>query len=364
MTLYDDDREQSFNFSSEYTPNFPGLLKHLNISLFLTSYQSKRLILVRTDGQVLDTNFKAFPRPMGLAVSPDRLVAGIWAQVLDYGRMDEMLDHLEPKGLVDACFVPKASHVTGMINVHDIAWGDEGLWVVNSLFSCLATLEPGYSFVPHWIPDFISALAPEDRCHLNGMAMRDGRPAYVTCFDNSDSNDAWRDRDSMRGQLIDVASHRVLADELVMPHSPRWYRGSIYVCESGYGRVWRVEPNSGKREIIAELPGFTRALAFHGPLMFVGLSEVRRSTIQNPLPLNDLYEHTHAGVHVINLNDGQCVARLTFEGDVNQIYDLAILQGACWPEVIEWDDEQVKHIFSYPHDALADTPKATQGGSV
>ena len=73
--------------------------------------------------------------------------------------------------------------VTGEIQCHEIAWGstDNGepdLWIVNTLFSCLAGLDPRYSFVPRWRPPFVSALAPQDRCHLNGLAMRDGpRPS-------------------------------------------------------------------------------------------------------------------------------------------------------------------------------------------
>lgn len=337
-----------FSFDSEYTSNFPELLKRLNISLFLTSYQSRRLVIVRSDGIELDTHFKAFPRPMGLAVEPDRMVMGIWAQVLDYGRNDELIRDLEPKGLVDACFVPRASHVTGVINVHDIAWGDEGLWVVNSEFSCLATIEPGYSFTPRWKPEFISELVPEDRCHLNGMGMRDGKPAYVTSFDDSDSNVAWRDRDRLGGQLIEVGTDRVLANDLILPHSPRFYRGSIYVCESGHGRVWRVDPVTAERECLVDLPGFTRGLAFYGPLMFVGVSKARRSNIRHSVPIDDMYERTCAGVFVVNLETGQCIAELTFEGDVEQIYDVGVLAGACWPELIEWDDERVKNIFSFP----------------
>ncbi len=340
--------DAEFSFSSEYTPNLPALLKRLNISLVLTSYQSRRVVLIRTDGSVIDTNFKAFPRPMGLAVEPDRLVVGIWSQILDYSRNDELVADLEPKGVVDACFVPRASHVTGMINIHDIAWGTDGLWIVNSEFSCLATVEPEYSFVPRWKPPFISELVPEDRCHLNGMAMKDGQPAYVTSFDDSDSNVAWRYRDRMKGQLIDVASNRALADDLVLPHSPRYYRGTLYVCESGYGRVVKVDPKTGHRECLAELPGFTRGLAFYGPLMFVGLSKIRRSEHRQKVPIDDMYDDGCSGVYVINLEDESCLASLVFEGDVSQIYDVAVLPGACWPELVEWDDDLVKRAFSFP----------------
>ena len=50
----------------------------------------------------------------------------------------------------------------------------------NTLFSCLAAASPTHTFRPLWRPPFVSRLAPEDRCHLNGLALRDGEPRYVT----------------------------------------------------------------------------------------------------------------------------------------------------------------------------------------
>ncbi|WP_220458603.1 TIGR03032 family protein [Vibrio diabolicus] len=338
----------SFDYSSSYTQNLPYLLKALNISLVMTSYQAGQVIVIRSDGERLDTDFKAFPRPMGLAVDEQRIVLGSWSQVLSYRRNDGLLSQPSRDGKADACFVPAASHVTGMINIHDIAWGDDGLWVVNSSFSCLATLTPGYNFVPRWKPPFISELVAEDRCHLNGMAMKDGKPKYVSTFNQSDSKGAWRHERRLDGTIIDVDSNEILVDDLIMPHSPRYYRERLYFCESGRGLVHKFDPVSREKKVIANLQGFTRGLAFYGPLMFVGTSRTRKSERVSELPLNQECDETIAGVWVINLDDESIVGQLVFDGDIEQIYDIAILQGSAFPELLLWDDERVNNTFEFP----------------
>ena len=89
----------------------------------------------------------------------------------------DIAPRVEPAGQHDACYLPRSCHVTGNIGVHELAWAGDELWVVNTRFSCLCTLDPDYSFVPRWRPPFVSALAAEDRCHLNGLAVADGGPA-------------------------------------------------------------------------------------------------------------------------------------------------------------------------------------------
>ena len=72
--------------------------------------------------------------------------------------------------------------------------GDGRIVFVNTLYSCLATLSERHSFKPIWRPPFISRLAAEDRCHLNGLAMRGGAPAFVTATSRSDAVNGWRAR--------------------------------------------------------------------------------------------------------------------------------------------------------------------------
>lgn len=342
-----DEKTAAWDFTSHASSNFPAVLAGLKLSLVATSYQAHKLFFLRSDGQQIDVNFKNFPRPMGLAVTPEQITLGTLHEVWRFRRSDDALALLEDSQ-ADACYVASACHTTGLINIHDIAYGDKGLWVVNSNFSCLATLEPDYSFVPRWKPDFISQLAPEDRCHLNGMALHDGLPAYVTTFNQSDAEKSWRTGAKDQGALIDVNTGAVKLADLVMPHSPRCYNGYVYFCESGHGLVRRYDPRTETTVDVIKLQGFTRGMDFYGPLMFVGLSKVRDSAVAAPAPIAQEYAETLSGIWCINLTDHSVVGYVCFEGNIDQIYDVAVLPGVVYPELLLPDDEQAMQVFHFP----------------
>lgn len=114
-----------------------------------------------------------------------------------------------------------------------------GLWLVNTRFSCLCTIDSKHSFVPRWRPRFVSGLSPEDRCHLNGLGMRDGRPRYVTALGQTDERGGWRANKRDGGCLIDVDSGEIISQRLSMPHSPRWS-----IPEAGNATSWQLCPVS------------------------------------------------------------------------------------------------------------------------
>ncbi len=163
-----------------HTPNLPALLRQLGVSLAVTTYQAGKLVLVRDEGDHLNTHFRGFQAPMGMALSGDRLAVGTTIQVWEFIDVPAVTAKLDPPGRHDACFLPRSSHVTGNIQIHEMAWGAGGeLWVVNTRFSCLCTIDRSASFTPRWRPPFVSALEPTDRCHLNGLSMVEDRPRYV-----------------------------------------------------------------------------------------------------------------------------------------------------------------------------------------
>jgi len=176
-----------------HTPNFPALLRQIGASLLVTTYQAGKLVMVREEGDHLNTHFRVFQAPMGMALDGDRLAVGTTIQVWQYVNVPAVAAKLDPPGRHDGCFLPRASHVTGNIQIHEMAWGAGGaLWVVNTRFSCLCTLDGSASFAPQWRPPFVSALEPTDRCHLNGLGMVDGRPGYVTALGETDAPAGWR----------------------------------------------------------------------------------------------------------------------------------------------------------------------------
>ena len=334
------------SFESVHTPTFAEILHALGASLIVTTYQSNRVILVRAENaKTLNTHLRTFPSPMGVAVGQQSLVLGTRTAVWDYRNQSDVAPKIEPKGKHDACFLPRNMHVTGDIRIHELAYArsqtsSRELWIVATRFSVLCTLDRDHSFVERWRPPFITELAAEDRCHLNGMCIVDDRVKYVTALGESNAAHGWREHKADGGILIDVDSGAIVRRGLSMPHSPRWYGGRLWFLESGKGAVCAGD------DVIAELPGFTRGLAFAGPFAFVGLSQVRESNIFGGIPLVDRVPERRCGVWVIDTRTSNVVAFLRFEGTVQEIFDVQVLRGFRYPELLEPNDEVVASSFT------------------
>jgi uncharacterized protein (TIGR03032 family) len=310
------------------------LLAELGSSLLISTYQSGRLICARVQGGVLNTHLRSFDKPMGIAATHGRFSLGTRTEIWDFRDMPAAAQKLEPAGTHDACFLPRNRHTTGDILVHELAFdGDGELWGVATAFSCLATFDPNSSFVPRWRPPFITALAPDDRCHLNGICVVDGRLTYATALGQSDAAGGWREHKASGGCLIEIASGEVVAGGISMPHSPRWHRGRLWLLESGRGELVQLDPASGTRETVAQLPGFTRGLALAGNIAFVGLSQIRESSTFGGLPLTQRLQERICGVGAVDLKSGGVVELLRFEDIVQEIFDVALLPGTRYPEI-------------------------------
>ena len=343
------------SFKSVATATFAEILHRLGISLVVTTYQSGRLILLRAETPAtLNTHFRMFRSPMGVAVGDGRLALGTEREVWDFQNQTAVAERLEPPGRHDACFLPRNIHFTGDIRIHEVGYAGGELWVVNTRFSTLCTLAPDSSFVPRWRPPFVTRLAPEDRCHLNGMAIVEDRVRYVTALGATDQARAWHAGRAHGGVLIDVDSCETVLSGLSMPHSPRWYGGRFWFLESGKGTIATADLASGRCETIAELPGFTRGLAFAGPFAFIGLSQVRESNIFGGIPLLERVPERSCGVWVVDLRTAQVVAFLRFEGCVQEIFDLQVLHGIRYPELLEPCAEPTATAYVLPDTALVD----------
>jgi uncharacterized protein (TIGR03032 family) len=343
---------------SVHTSSFPQLLGELGCSLLITAYQAGKLIVARNDGGVLNTHFRTFPKPMGLAADRRGFALGSAREVQQYVNMPAVTRKLDPPEKHDACYLPRNRHVTGDIDIHEMDWDAEGaLWCVNTRFSCLCTLDQPNSFVPRWRPAFVSALTPEDRCHLNGLGMRDGRPRYVTALGESDSVQGWRERKANGGVLIDLESGETLCRGLSMPHSPRWYGDRLWVLESGNGSLATVDLGTGRLETLAQVPGFTRGLDFLGPFAFIGLSQVRESALFSGIPLTERLQERTCGVWVVDIRNTRVVAFLRFEAAVQEIFAVKVLPGIRYPEILEPADDLIASSYMLPDEALKDVPK-------
>ena len=349
-----------------HTSNFPELLERIDASHLVTTYQAGKLVMVRNEGGRLNAHFRTFQAPMGLALDGDRLAIGTAIQVWEFVNVPAVAARLAPPGRHDACFLPRTSHVTGNIQVHEMAWDADGvLWAVNTRFSCLCTLDRSASFAPRWQPPFVTALEPTDRCHLNGLAMVDGRPRYVTALGETDTPAGWRADKAKGGIVIDVDSGAVIARGLSMPHSPSWYAGRLWVCESGTGTLGYIDPRTEKYEPIATVPGFTRGLELVGNFAFVGLSQVRESAVFSGIPITERLPETErtCGVCVVDLTTGRLVALLRFDTAVQEVFAVTVLPGRRYPELINDDDTLLNNSFVVPDAALVHVPATLRGRS-
>src|SRR6478672_5817395 len=348
-----------------HTANFPALLRQLGASLLVTTYQAGKLVMVRDEGEQLNTHYRSFPSPMGLALADGgaKLALGTTLQVWECRDVPSVARRLEPAGTHDACFLPRRSHVTGNFLIHEMAYGAGGqLWFVNTRFSCLATLDAESSFVPRWRPPFVTELEPSDRCHLNGLGMVDGKPKYVTALGETNAMAGWRPNKARGGLLMDVDTGEVLCQGLSMPHSPRWYGGRLWVCESGSGTLGTVDLKTGRYEAVAAVPGFTRGLDFAGDLAFVGLSQVRESAVFSGIPITERLapEQRTCGVCVVDLRKGEVVALLKFESGVREIFAVALLPRR-FPDLINDDEKLLESSFVVPTECLGDVAATVRG---
>jgi uncharacterized protein (TIGR03032 family) len=311
-----------------HSNNFAAIVAEVGASLLISTYQAGKLVVVGTGENGLHISLHNFEQAMGVAIHPRQLAVGSRGLIWFLHSAPEFAPRLEPPGRYDACYLARRSFVTGNIHSHEMAWIGNELWIVNTLFSCLCTLDDEFSFVPRWQPPFISELSGNDRCHLNGMALADGRPQYVTVMAESNEPAGWRPVKADGGCILDVASGQSVSHSLSMPHSPRVHDGRLWVLGSGLGSLELVDSRSGKRDLVAGMPGYTRGLAFCGPYAFVGLSRIRETAVFGGVPIAEHREQLKCGVAVVDLRTGKSVAYLEFETGVEEIFDVQVLPGS------------------------------------
>lgn len=338
--------------ASVHTTNFPDLLRQLGGCLVVSTYQAGKLVILRPDGASINTHFRTFNRPMGMAADGERLALGAHIEIAEFRNMPAVAKRLHDPPRHDAVFLARRGHITGAIDIHEMAWDRHGdLWFVNTLFSCLCTLDAKSSFVPRWRPKFVSHYAPEDRCHLNGLAMRDGKPRYTTALGTTNTPQGWRANKRNGGVLIDVANYATIAQGLSMPHSPRWYDKRLWVLESGRGALVTIDPKSGEKIDVARVPGFCRGLDFIGPVAFIGLSQLRETNAFTDIPITEENADRQSGVWAVHIGTGNTIGLLKFTGGVQEIFAVQALNGVLFPEIIH-EGEHLATSYALPDEAL------------
>lgn len=343
--------EQEPKFEITTTRHFTSWLAEQRVSLAFTTYQTGKLFFlgINPDGR-LSIFERSFERCMGLYASPDAQTLYM-SSIYQLWRFEMTINRGQAYAGYDAIYLPRMSYVTGDLDVHDIAvTGNNTLVFVNTLFSCLATVSDKHNFIPLWKPPFITKLAAEDRCHLNGLALKDGKPKYVTCVSRSDVNNGWREHRRDGGVVMDIDTNEIIVDGLSMPHSPRWHNNRLWLQNSGTGYFGYVDIEKGKFEPVTFCPGYLRGMCFTGDYAVVGLSQPRDNKTFTGLQLQETLEEKKAqprcAIQVINLNTGDVVHSANIEGIVSELYDVVALRNVTRPMAIGFKSDEIKHVIS------------------
>ncbi len=336
-------------FRYQHTTSFAELLEQLGATLFVTTYQAGKLAAFRASKGRLSLLLRTFDRAMGLAVNSRELAIATRYQIWFLPNEPSLAERMPPPGTHDACFLPRRCHVTSNIDTHEIAWGrGDELWLINTQHCCLCTLDDRFSFVPRWKPAFVTELNRADPCHLNGLAMFDGRPKYVTCFAETDSFEGWRERKRDGGCLIDIESDEILARGFSMPHSPRVHNGFVWLLDSGRGGLMRIDPRTGQADEIARLPGYPRGLAFAGRYAFVGLSQARETKTFGEVAVVEQVADRKCGVWCIDTLTGSTFGFLEFEQTVAEVFDVQLLPGLRNPAIVGFGKSTIERASVAP----------------
>jgi len=331
------------------SPHLSAWLAEQQVSLAFTTYQTGKLFLLgrHPEGR-LAVFERTFNRAMGLWADGQTL----WLSTLyQLWRFENLLRPGELYQGHDRLYVPKIANTTGDLDIHDIAIERSGRPVfVATSFGCIATLSERSSFTPLWRPPFLSKLAAEDRCHLNGLALAEGSPRYATAVSTSDVVDGWRDRRQSGGVVLEIPDGRVIASGLSMPHSPRLYRGRLWLHNSGTGQFGSIDPGGGQFEPLTFCPGYLRGLAFVGDHAVVGLSRPRDDKTFGGLALDDELAKRAAdarcGLLIIDLRTGNVAHWLRVEGLVRELYDVATLPQVSRPMALGFKTDEIQRTIA------------------
>lgn len=340
-------------FTCQYTPQIPELLLRLNCSIAISTYQAGKLIFLSPkDENSLIQLPRTFAKPMGIAEDreKDKIALACKDEIVVFSNSKELAAHY-PKSpdKYDALYMPRVTYHTGALDIHDLRFGkDHNLFAVNTLFSCIIEINDDFNFKPYWTPPFIDKLVSEDRCHLNGMALKNGTPKYATAFNQGNCFHSWRDNITKTGVVFELETNEVVAENLAMPHSPRLFNEELYVLLSATGELIKIDIKSGKYDVIVKIEGFVRGMSLHKDYLFVGLSKLRKNS--STFGKLDFAEKANqSGIMIIHLPTGSIAGKITYLSSMDEIYDVHILPDKIRPNILNTITQDYKSGLVIPH---------------
>ncbi len=180
---------------------------------------------------------------MGMAMNKNRLAVATSNEVVELKNRPELAkSYPNKKDVYDGIFIPTVRYNTSNLALHDMEYVNNQLIAVNTAFSCLSVIDKEHSFTPFWQPPFISELAAQDRCHLNGLAVEDNKIKYVIALGNTNSRQGWRDKKMSGGILMEYPTGKIILDGLAMPHSPTYLQRKIISAQFCQRRIDLCKP--------------------------------------------------------------------------------------------------------------------------
>jgi uncharacterized protein (TIGR03032 family) len=340
-------------FTASFTPQVPEILYQLNCTIVLSTYQAGKLVFLSAENpDKLVQLSRTFEGAMGIATAKNKLAVACKSEVNIMVNSPAMAKTYPPKqNTYDALYLPQATYLTGQLSLHDMHWKNTELYAINTLFSSVVKIGEDYSFEPIWKPKFISSLAPEDRCHLNGMAVKNNEIEFVTALGETDTFHGWRDKKLSGGVLIHVPSGEIVLRNLAMPHSPRVYNNKVYMLLSAAGELIEADIEKGTYQLINSLGYFVRGMEKFGDYLFIGHSKLRHQTSAfRDLPIAE--KSQKAGVIILHLPTGSVVGKIEYENSVDEIYDVKILPGVSRPNIINPSHPSNKLAITTPTDSF------------
>lgn len=335
------------SFELIYDKTVSNLLYKNKLSLVLSTYQAGKVVFLSApDPNSLIQLPRNFNSPMGIAFDKNRFAVATKTEITTFGNMDRSV-LLKRQNKYDACFIPTATFYTGYGHVHDLAFGNDRLYAVNTNFSVIGSVNIDYNFTPYWKPSFIDEINSNDQCHLNGMALVEGKPKYATAFAQTSLPKGWRETNLQEGIFIDIENNEILLDNIFIPHSPRVHKDKIYFLESATSKLKILDLKTSKADTVVKLDGFVRGLDFFDDYAFVGISKIRSSS--KTFGKLDISKSDHlAGTVVVELSTKKIVGYIKYTNSVNEIYDVKVLPNIKRATIVGLNTEDQFNVISMP----------------
>jgi uncharacterized protein (TIGR03032 family) len=341
----------------DYSENLIAFLKSQKISILVSSYKTAHIYAIgtiydnRDQSDKLSIFLSNFNRPMGMHVSKKTIWISSSGNLWKYTNIGEFPDTVN-FGTFDATYLSQMAYFSNDIDAHDICLDDKDKpYYCSAMFSCICQPSDTHSFKVYWKPPWISKVAPEDRCHLNGVCSRNGQPRYITSVCMGDAKGSWRYNRVGKGIVYDIVNDKLVCQGLSMPHSPRWFLGKLWILEAGTGWIGYVDFD--KQELIRVLwiPGYLRGLSFiKNTHLVVGTSEDRHENTFKELPLGDELKkrglEAICGFFIINLETFKIEHQFKFSSPDNELYDVCVLEDVMRPQILDINDPSNKKFYN------------------